>query len=396
MPFGGWTPFPRRYTRVLLGVAAATKTIVGVFKQQWETLSSVAEGERGKVKWSPGMNTTSVIPCALQRLMAAVWLKKNLKPLVIPGASFGCSSGFQRWTSWAPPMLERGLPSPVVRPGRGHGWQGLPSDASRPGSLAALHVPSRLSLSHTVCVSPVLSTQLASLATRKATSKGPRGRLLFLASREAKPGGVGDSTLPLQAGWGVASSLPMWRFSSLPGGKVFFCSMMDALGPAHYCQTIQGSLQVSAVLLIEEREEVGASPLFMCIKTLSGSSPITGVICNGVSQSSWQGGTSPCLCVPPLPPTALAESGTVVVLVATTSFGLQFSIRWSLGVLLGRPMPSWFLWAHHLQESPHRLGRAGFLVMVLGSILLGSSGGWGPFLTGKTPHPFLRGLGLCF
>lgn len=177
MPFGDWTPFPRRYTRVLLGVAAAAKTIVGVFKQQWETLSSVAEGERGKVKWSPGMNTTSVIPCALQRLMAAVWLKKNLKPLVIPGASFGCSSGFQRWTSWAPPMLERGLPSPVVRPGRGHGWQGLPSDASRPGSLAALHVPSPLSLSRTVCVSPVLSTQLASLATRKAA--GAKGTTPF-------------------------------------------------------------------------------------------------------------------------------------------------------------------------------------------------------------------------
>jgi len=85
-----------RYKRVLFGVAAATKTTVGLFKQQWKRLSSVAEGgEGGKEKWSPAMNTMSMTPCALQRLMAAVWLKISLKPLVIAGTSLGCSSGFQ-------------------------------------------------------------------------------------------------------------------------------------------------------------------------------------------------------------------------------------------------------------------------------------------------------------
>lgn len=163
----------------------------------------------------------------------------------------------------------------------------------------------------------------------------------------------GTQTQPLQAGWGVASSLPMWRFSSsLPDRKVFFCSMLDALGPAHYCQTVQGSLQVSAALLIEEREEVGTSLLFMCIKTLSGSSPITGVMCNEVSQSSWQGGTSPCLCLPFLPQPWL-KLGPWWFWWQRPHLICCLALRWSLGVLLGRPMPSWFLWAPHLQESPH-------------------------------------------
>lgn len=96
----------------------------------------------------------------------------------------------------------------------------------------------------------------------------------------------GTEMQPLQVRQRVSSSLPMWRFSSsLLGRKVIFSSMLDALGPAHYCQTVQGSLQVSAVLLIEEGEEVGTSLLFIWIKTLSGNSPITGIVCNGVSQS---------------------------------------------------------------------------------------------------------------
>lgn len=119
------------------------------------------------------MNTMSMTPCALQRLMAAVWLKKSLKPIVIPGASFGCSSGFQLWISWTSPGLECGLPSPVVRPSAGPGRPGLPSNTSCPGSLIALHVSSPLFLLCAVCVSLALSTQLTEGSWDQGTPSFP-------------------------------------------------------------------------------------------------------------------------------------------------------------------------------------------------------------------------------
>lgn len=47
MASGGWVLLSRRFNRGLFGVAAATKTMVGLFEQQWERLSSLAvEGSR--------------------------------------------------------------------------------------------------------------------------------------------------------------------------------------------------------------------------------------------------------------------------------------------------------------------------------------------------------------
>lgn len=196
---GFWRPtlFPRRYRGVLFGVAAATKTIVGVFTQQLERLSSVAE-EGGKVKWSPGMDTMSMTPYALQRPMAAVHLKKRLKPLVILAASFGCSSGFQLCTSWVLLMLECGLTSPVVGPGAGHGWQGLPSNASCSGSLTALYEPSLLFLLHAVCLPLVLSTQLTSLTPKRQLRPGDYSFWWSLGKQSQVL--QGTETQPLQAG----------------------------------------------------------------------------------------------------------------------------------------------------------------------------------------------------
>lgn len=77
-------------------------------------------------------------------------------------------------------MLEQGPPSLVVEPVTAHGQQGLHFSASCPGSLIALHVSSPVFLLCAACASPVLSTQLDSLATHMAA--GARGLLLFLES----------------------------------------------------------------------------------------------------------------------------------------------------------------------------------------------------------------------
>lgn len=115
--------------------------------------------------------------------------------------------------------------------------------------------------------------------------------------------------------------------------------LTDALGPAHYRRTGRGSLQIPALLLIENGEEGGASLLFMWIKTLSHWDRLQ--CADSKLLTRW----NLTLPVPPPPPTALAEAENILVavLVATTPFDLQFSGMVVPGCPLGRPMPGWFL-----------------------------------------------------
>lgn len=191
--------------------------------------------------------------------MAAVWLKRSL---VIPGTSFGCSSGFQLWTCWVSFMLEHGLPVLQLD---------LAQHMDSRDSPPVLHtqevlLPFICHLPSFYCVQFVCRRSLSCFPVHPQGSWGqgtPFHGVLVSKSRWCR----GVNCRPLQVGQGLWSSLPMWWFSSgLPDRKVVFSSMLDALGSDHYYQTLWGSLQVSAVLLIEEGGEVGASLLFVWMK----------------------------------------------------------------------------------------------------------------------------------
>lgn len=97
--------------------------------------------------------------------------------------------------------------------------------------------------------------------------------------------------------------------------------------------------------------------------------------------------------MPPCPSTAVAEARTTVVLVPMTQYDLQFNVKVVPGCPLGKTLARLVsVGSLSAGVTPWRLGRAGFMVTVLGSIFPGSSGVWEYSLIAKIP----QGLGLSF
>lgn len=168
--------------------------------------------------------------------------------------------------------------------------------------------------------------------------------------------------------------------------------MLDALGPFHCCQRIGVSLQVQE---LRKGRRLLASLLFMWIKIVSGNSHIAVIVCNGMSWSSCQDETSPCLCLPVFPQPWL-KMEPLWFWCQWPHMTSNLMLRLFLGVFLGRLLPGCFLGASVCRNYSMEVMQSWVCGNIPGEHFSRELRGVGMFFNCQTWHHFLRGWVSAF